>query len=265
VRADWYDWYFLQVRIGPILPFGLPDAKRNSGGGEASPSSVVSEPSGGGLVGPASGGSAGPRHVRSHDYFEVRLEDECARAPAQGISFAVLRLRFTNPQARAVEDAFARLLRSVDLVARSAADEYEILLRDTPAAVAEAIERSLCDYVASQRAGEPKTGLACWPRDGRSAEALLAAAGVRTHGGLAEPSAVAPSARPIVVHPIPAALAPTLPSFRLPQEVSAPPSQEPVLPASKRLPSPGAYAYSESTPENGEDQPTDVRRKLREE
>ena len=78
----------------------------------------------------ATGASTRLRHVRSHDYFEGRLEDECARAEHNQGAFAVVRLRFTRKQAQALEEGFTRHLRPVDLVAMYAANEYELLLTD---------------------------------------------------------------------------------------------------------------------------------------
>src|SRR5207344_1656795 len=54
------------------------------------------------MVAQASGPSTRLRHVRSHDYFEGRLEDECARAESQRSTFALVRLRFGRPQVQAV-------------------------------------------------------------------------------------------------------------------------------------------------------------------
>ncbi|HTQ03930.1 MAG TPA: sigma 54-interacting transcriptional regulator [Polyangiaceae bacterium] len=134
------------------------------------------------LVVQATGASTRLRHVRSHDYFEGRLEDECARAETNQIGFAVVRLRFSRHQAQALEEAFTRQLRPVDLVAMYAADEYELLLADAPPDRARLIADSLKDYVRGKGLGELTLGLASWPSDGRSPEALLAAAGVGVHG-----------------------------------------------------------------------------------
>jgi two-component system, NtrC family, response regulator AtoC len=143
---------------------------------------VVMQLGGVAMVIQTSAGSARLRHVRSHDYFEGRLEDECTRAEARGAAFAVVRLRFTRGQARAVEDAFSRLLRSVDLVAMYTADEYELLLADATPELAQVLVAELGELVAHNAPGELQVGVACWPRDGRSPEALLARAGAAIHG-----------------------------------------------------------------------------------
>ncbi len=135
-----------------------------------------------------SGASTRLRHVRSHDYFEGRLEDECARAETNRSVFAVLRLKFARQQSQQLEEAFTRHLRQVDLVAVYAADEYELLLVDTTPEKAALVSGWLADYVRAAGAGEIERGLACWPRDGRSPEVLLAAAGAALYGRRDTPS-----------------------------------------------------------------------------
>jgi MoxR-like ATPase len=130
----------------------------------------------------AFGASTRLRHVRSHDYFEGRLEDECARADESRRPFGVLRLRFARNQAQVVEEAFTRLLRGVDLVAMYAADEYELLLSDADADKIATLARAINDAVRAKGLGELTLGMACWPSDGRSPEALLAAAGNALRG-----------------------------------------------------------------------------------
>jgi len=145
------------------------------------------------MVVQASGASTRLRHVRSHDYFEGRLEDECARAESNRSTFSVVRLRFGRHQAQAVEEAFSRHLRPVDLVAVYAADEYELLLIDTGPEKVEALCQGLREQLASGGHGEVSTGVACWPRDGRSPEALLTAAGAALHGNVELPPSRVPS------------------------------------------------------------------------
>jgi two-component system, NtrC family, response regulator AtoC len=130
----------------------------------------------------ATGASTRLRHVRSHDYFEGRLEDECVRADGQRGTFAVIRLRFERHQAQALEEAFTRHLRPIDLVAMYADDEYELLLTDTTRDRATSIAALINEYVKTKGAGEVTMGLASWPNDGRSPETLLSAAGARVHG-----------------------------------------------------------------------------------
>ncbi|HEY3495538.1 MAG TPA: sigma 54-interacting transcriptional regulator [Polyangiaceae bacterium] len=141
----------------------------------------------------ASGASTRLRHVRSHDYFEGRLEDECVRAEAQGGGFAVVRLSVRREQARAVEEAFSRHLRAIDLVAVYSSDEYELLLIDASFDKAQTICRWIQEHVAGAGLGNVAVGIACWHRDGRSPEALLAAAGDSLRGISEPPSTRLPS------------------------------------------------------------------------
>jgi DNA-binding NtrC family response regulator len=134
------------------------------------------------IVVQVSGASTRLRHVRSHDYFEGRLEDECARAESNGGTFSLIRLRFARQQAAAVEEAFTRHLRPVDLVAMYAGDEYELLLPDTAPEKATRIAALIHEHLRTKGLGELTMGLASWPSDGRSPEALLAAAGAAVRG-----------------------------------------------------------------------------------
>jgi len=207
------------LRLGPAMSLrdSGSDAGTMVGSQRLSPGAesplapgVVLQLAGVALVIQASGGSARLRHVRSHDYFEGRLEDECARAEAQGQPFAVVRIRFSRGQARAVEDAFSGLLRSVDLVAMYAADEYELLLTDAAPQLANTVCDRLRQHVAGAGLGELQIGLGCWPRQGRSPEALLAAAGVAIHGGVEAEASLLPTAGAIdALRPLLERVAPT--------------------------------------------------------
>jgi DNA-binding NtrC family response regulator len=146
------------------------------------------------IVVQSSGASTRLRHVRSHDYFEGRLEDECARAEANRGTFAVLRIKFARNQGQPLEEAFTRYLRPVDLVAVYASDEYELLLVDTTPDKATLIAGWLSEHVRATGAGELATGLACWPLDGRSPEVLLAAAGAALYGRSETPVSRVPAA-----------------------------------------------------------------------
>ena len=111
-----------------------------------------------------------PRRVRSHDYFETRLEDECDRAWRHGLVFAVAHAVFE--EGCAIHEVLGRSLRDGDIVASYAPGELELLLIDTPPETASqllgAIERELASRVA--------IGIAGYPRDGREPNALVASA-----------------------------------------------------------------------------------------
>jgi two-component system, NtrC family, response regulator AtoC len=109
-----------------------------------------------------------------HDYFEMRLAEECARAVHRGPrSFAVARLRCDPlPPVHTVWTILLAEARSSDVVAEYGPREYEILLHDvSPASAAAAVDR-----IAEQlrrRGVRLTTGCACFPVDGRSADELL--------------------------------------------------------------------------------------------
>jgi DNA-binding NtrC family response regulator len=132
------------------------------------------------------------RRLRTHEYFESRLEDECARAQRHGLHFVVAHVALADPAD--VETALARCLADVDIVAAYAPGELELLLVDTePArgtAVLEAIEAALAARDIAAR-----VGTAWYPRDGRDPSALAARARGRAFGQVA----VVPDTGDIVV------------------------------------------------------------------
>ena len=112
--------------------------------------------------------SAAPRRLLPPDYLELRVEEECLRAERTRSPFALLHLRC--PPDAALDDLLSGCLRLQDLVASFGNGEYEVLLLDTQpphaALVASRIEKGLPGV---------ELKMACWPRDGGSAGALLAA------------------------------------------------------------------------------------------
>ena len=127
------------------------------------------------------GASTRLRHVRSHDYFEGRLDDECARVELAGGTFAVARFACA-PHARSLlEGAFTECLRAMDVVATYSLDEYEVLLVDAAPSDGLAIVNEI--RLRMRAAGiEQRAGLACYPQDARTPEGLVAAAGDALHG-----------------------------------------------------------------------------------
>ena len=117
------------------------------------------------------------RHIWSHGYFEARLEDECARAEQGGAMFSVLRLRPTGPNApTAVEEMFAKWLRPIDIVATYSPSEYEVLLVESGRERAEELAEQMRAELDTRGVGLVAE-IACYPRDGRTPEALIAHAG----------------------------------------------------------------------------------------
>jgi two-component system, NtrC family, response regulator AtoC len=138
----------------------------------------------------SSGASSRLRHVRTHGYFEGRVEDECARVDQSGGGFVVARFVLKAGGARVVEEALADCLRSMDILAMYTPDEYEALLVDCGRTKAREI---IEDVEARVREGgaEVAIGWAHYPRDARTPEALFDAAGVGLRGPPTPPSEIA--------------------------------------------------------------------------
>jgi len=115
-----------------------------------------------------------PRRILSHGYFEMRVEEECNRRGPADRWFALLRVRGEADSHELVREALAVVLRPSDVIAIYSPDEYEILLLDCAPPAAHEIELRAKEALSAY-CGHVLTGLALFPRDGRSPEALLAA------------------------------------------------------------------------------------------
>jgi DNA-binding NtrC family response regulator len=122
---------------------------------------------------------APPRRVWSHGYFEGRVQDECAGAERRGGAFAVLRVRLASKENEShALDALSRDLKSSDVVALYGPGELEALIPEASAKDAAELPAHLEPLFA-------KLGISAtvatvhYPSDGRSADALMAAAGER--------------------------------------------------------------------------------------
>ncbi len=125
------------------------------------------------------------RQLWSHGYFESRVEEECARAEQRKTTFAVLRVRFEAALPQAAEARLSEHISPDHVVAGYAPGQYEVLLTDMRADDAEAEAEALRARLASE--GERlEVTVACYPRDGRTPEALMAGA-VRHHDDDAAP------------------------------------------------------------------------------
>ena len=123
-------------------------------------------------------GTAPPRRILPHGYFELRLEEECHRAARYHASFAVLRIACEGCPPPIIEQVLANSLRLVDVVAADG-PEYEVLLIDTPPRDA-ALVVSRLEAQLQEAGGQSRVGIAVYPRDGRGPDGLLARAGGRT-------------------------------------------------------------------------------------
>jgi DNA-binding NtrC family response regulator len=137
------------------------------------------------------------RHVRSHEYFEGRLEDECARAEGTGGTFATLRIGCATARAHLLEEVFADTLQATDVVAMYAPGDYEILIVDGGSEAADTLMKLVRDRLAPSGLAV-QVGLACYPRDARTPEALVAAAAPAIDG--------APAGRDSIPPPMPSVM-----------------------------------------------------------
>ncbi len=122
-----------------------------------------------------------PHRVLGHDYFEVRLEEECARRARTGGEFSVVRVNVRAPAASSlIQDALARALRAHDVLAIYAPNEYEIFL-DTGSEGAREVTARLSAALEAASI-EASIGIASYPADGAAAGALIAAANDAVRG-----------------------------------------------------------------------------------
>ncbi len=127
------------------------------------------------VVQPSAAGSR-PRRVWTHGYFEARVEDECARSERTRALFAVLRVHAASGSPTAdIHDVLTLAMRPADVIATYGPHEYELLLLDSEPEDSEKIAREITARLAT-RDVHVTTGVACYPRDGRSAEELVALA-----------------------------------------------------------------------------------------
>ncbi|HXJ21884.1 MAG TPA: sigma 54-interacting transcriptional regulator [Polyangia bacterium] len=126
-----------------------------------------------------------PRRIWAHGYLETRLIEECARAQAGHGKIALARLHLTaSAPAILVEEIITDRLHRGELLAAYAPGEYEILALD----VAEGAARTLIDGVVAALAAKnigATVGLAFYPADGTSPQALIGRAAERVRSGAA--------------------------------------------------------------------------------
>jgi len=120
------------------------------------------------------------RRVWPHTHFEARIEEECSggvRTP-----FAIIRLAVEgNQPAGTVADAISPALRTSDMLALFGPSDYEIFLPATPPELGAAINNDLIGRLRAQNI-VARTGMACYPRDGQTPEALVARSSERLRG-----------------------------------------------------------------------------------
>ena len=112
-------------------------------------------------------------------YFTLRLEEEVARCARYGQTFSLLLLeartgRWSPEDESALFRHMSESVRNCDLVAHLGNLRFIVLLANTDATGAMVVKEHLA---ANERLGDLTVGLACFPADGESCEALLTAAG----------------------------------------------------------------------------------------
>jgi two-component system, NtrC family, response regulator AtoC len=136
--------------------------------------------------------NARPQRLWSNDYFEVRLEDECARAARFGWTFALVHLRLEREVSPAVtRECLGAVLRAADVLGAYGPGEYEVILVDVQPAQAEQIAARMADALEHRDLGV-HLDVACYPRDGRDPERLAARVRATARGDAAEPGWQAP-------------------------------------------------------------------------
>ncbi len=126
----------------------------------------------------------GVRRIWSHRWFEGRLRDECARCQDGGGRFALVRLRLEQPVGWfEVVPIIDRELPPPHLFASYGPYDYELLLlgsdADQPDRVVDRLTAAL-----QARDITARVGVASFPRDGRTPDAVLAGANARLRPSL---------------------------------------------------------------------------------
>jgi DNA-binding NtrC family response regulator len=117
-----------------------------------------------------------PRRLWTHNDFEARLQEECAREQRSGAAFALLHIHADRHAAEgSVEEALVDFVRDSDVLGKYGPNEYEVILTDTqPGNADDAVRRIEGKLV--ERGLKCRVFVACCPRDGRSPYQLAAKA-----------------------------------------------------------------------------------------
>ena len=122
------------------------------------------------------------RRLRSHDYFESRVEEECSRAARTNTQFVVLQVVVTPASGDTLQAVIASCLRESDVIAEYAPGEFEALLLDAAPEQIKVVTERIAQ--ACRELGLRATcGVANFPQDGRDTNTLLGHARNLVHGG----------------------------------------------------------------------------------
>jgi len=134
-----------------------------------------------------------PRNVLTHDYFEARLEEECAKRSRRGGAFGVMQLLVDRHVDKdLVEAALHRAVRAQDVIALYAPGEYEVLVDAAEHELSTITDRLLRAF--KDDGIEIGIALARYPADGNNAGDLIARAHESLHGVVSTAKAGATSA-----------------------------------------------------------------------
>ena len=143
------------------------------------------------------------RRVRSHDYFESRVEEECSRAARTNTHFVILQVVVVPANGDTLQAMIASCLRESDVIAEYAPGEFEALLLDTEPAQIEVVTERIAQACAALGL-RATCGTAIFSQDGRDTSTLLRHARNLVHGG--EEEARLSSASVVVVDEVMSAL-----------------------------------------------------------
>jgi DNA-binding NtrC family response regulator len=143
-----------------------------------------------------SASTVGRRWLWSHAYFESRVAAECSKEIASRTAhFALVRLRFERGVTwTQLAPTFARRVAPPHIFASYGPHDFEVLFVDLDASEATTLVSALCADLESANL-TVRCGVAHFPQDGRSADALLARANalLRPNGAAEGPDIESPS------------------------------------------------------------------------
>jgi Diguanylate cyclase, GGDEF domain len=119
---------------------------------------------------------------RQLDVFKVRLHEEILRSQRRNYTFSLIRLAVSSEQKEFL-DLLRSIIREYDILCSVKQGEYAIAFPETSGETANQIAARLKETVlrkiwanAVSDALEPAIGIACFPKDGTTAEDLLKSA-----------------------------------------------------------------------------------------
>jgi len=123
-----------------------------------------------------------PRRVWTHDEFEARLGEECARAERSGVPLALLRVQTPGAREQHVLEILSELLRQSDVIGIDGPEIHEVLLPDTPREQAIEVHERL-ESKLRERGITCSITRASFPQEARSSHALISRVTHQTKGG----------------------------------------------------------------------------------